>query len=94
MTSKTTISSQGRTVIPVEIRKKLGICEGETVEWILESGVIIVRPVRNRKTPDEIMRYLKDHLVEIKVIGSKVVSVGQKKKAMDRWARGKLELTP
>jgi len=46
------------------------------------------------KTPDEIMKYLKDHLVEIKGIPSKGVPTDQKKRMMDEWARRKLGLTP
>ena len=81
-------------MIPVEIRKKLGIREGEEVEWTLDGGVIVVRPVREEKTPDEIMQYIKDHLVEIRAVESKVVSTDLKKRMMDEWARRKLGLTP
>lgn len=94
MTSRTKISTQGRTVIPVEIRRKLDIREGEEVEWTLEDGVIVVRPVREEKTPDEIMDYLKDHPVEIKAAGPKVVPLDLEKRMMDEWARRKLGLTP
>jgi len=93
MTSKTKISSQGRTVIPVEIRKKLGIREGEEVEWALEGEVIVVKPVREEKTPDEIMEHLKNHLVEIRSIPSKAVSIDMKRRMLDEWARRKLGLT-
>ncbi|MEM2936203.1 MAG: AbrB/MazE/SpoVT family DNA-binding domain-containing protein [Candidatus Bathyarchaeia archaeon] len=94
MVTKTKISSQGRTVIPVEIREELGIHEGEEVEWALEGNVIVVKPVREERTPDEIMEHLKDHLVEIKGIPSKEVPIDLKKRMMDEWARRKLGLTP
>lgn len=94
MTSRTKISTQGRTVIPVEIRRKLDIQKGEEVEWTLEEGVIMVRPVREEKTPDEIMNYLKNHPVEIKAAGRKVVPLDLEKRMMDEWARRKLGLTP
>jgi len=94
MTSKTKVSSQGRTVIPVEIREKLGIREGEEVEWALEGGVIVVRPVREEKAPDETMEYFKNHLVEIKAIPSKATPTDLKKRMMNEWARRKLGLTP
>lgn len=94
MTSKTKVSSQGRTVIPVEIREKLGIREGEEVEWTLEGEVMVVRLVREEKTPDEIMEYLKDHLVEIRATPSKAVPTNLKRRMMDEWARRKLGLTP
>lgn len=64
--AKTKVSSQGRTVIPVEIREKLGIHEGEEVEWDLRDGTITVRLVREERTPDEIMEYLREHLLEIR----------------------------
>jgi len=94
MTSKTKVSSQGRTVIPVEIREKLGIREGEEVEWVLQGEAIVVRPVREERTPDEIMEHLKSHLVEIKAIRPKVVRTDLKKRMMDEWTRRKLGLTP
>jgi len=93
MTSKTKISSQGRTVIPVEIREKIGIREGEEVEWALEGEVIVVKPVREERTPDEIIEYLKNHLVEIRGVQSKAVSIDMKRRMLDEWARRKLGLT-
>jgi len=94
MSEKTKVSSQGRTVIPVKIRKKLGIREGEEVEWILEDEVIRVRPVREEKSPDEIMEYLKNHLVEIKATRLGVAPSKLNRRMMDEWARRKLGLTP
>ena len=94
MTAKTKVSSQGRTVIPVEIREKLGIREGEEVEWSLQGEVIVAKMVREEKTPDEIMKYLKDHLVEIRHVPSKVAPLDLKGRTMDQWARRKLGLTP
>jgi len=93
MTSRTKISSQGRTVIPAEIREKLGIREGEEVEWALEGEVIVVKPVREEKTPDEIMEHLKNHLVEVGRVPSKDMSVDVKRRVLDEWARRKLGLT-
>ncbi len=93
MASRTKVSSQGRTVIPAEIREKLGIREGEEVEWILEGDVIVVRLVREEKTPDEIMHQIKNHLVEIKAVGKKIPA-DLKSRMMKDWARRKLGLTP
>ena len=81
-------------MIPIEIRKKLGIREGEKVEWVLEGEVILVRPVREEKSPDEIMEHLKNHLVEIKASRLKVVPSNLKRRMIDEWARRKLGLTP
>ena len=94
MTTKTKVSSQGRTVIPVEIRKKLGIRKGEKVEWTLQGEVIVVKLVREEKTPNDIMKYLKDHLAEIKHIPLKAAPMTQKGRMMDEWTRRKLGLTP
>ena len=94
MTTKTKVSSQGRTVIPVEIREKLGIREGEQVEWTLQGKVIVVKLVREERTPDEIIEYLKDHLLEIRRVPSGVVPEDVKRRMMDEWARRKLGLTP
>jgi len=94
MATKTKVSSQGRTVIPVEIREKLGIREGEEVEWTLQGELIVVKLIREEKTPDEIMEYLKDQLVEIKHIPLKVAPMALKEQMMDEWVRRKLGLTP
>jgi len=80
-------------VIPAEIREKLRIREGEEVEWSLEGEVIVVKPVREEKTPDEIMEHLKNHLVKIKGVPSKVVPADMKRRMFDEWARRKLGLT-
>lgn len=94
MTAKTKISSQGRTVIPVEIREKLGIHEGEEVEWALQGDIIMAKLVREEKTPDEIIQYIKNHLLEIKHVPSGAAPEDVKRMMMDEWARRKLGLTP
>jgi len=81
-------------VIPAEIRKKLGIREGEEVEWTLEDGVMLVKPVREEKTPDEIMEYIKTHLVEVKVISPEAVPGGLEGRMMEEWVKRQLGLTP
>ena len=93
MAGKTKISSQGRTVIPVEIREELGIKEGEEIEWTLEGEAIIVKPVREEKNPDEIMERIKNHLVEIKSATSKAASMDMKRRMLDEWVKRKLGLT-
>ncbi|MFW6111126.1 MAG: AbrB/MazE/SpoVT family DNA-binding domain-containing protein [Thermoproteota archaeon] len=93
MARKTKVSSQGRTVIPVEIRRKLGIREGEEVEWDLEGDVMVVKLLREEKTPEEIMEYLEDHLVDIEAAGCEVGGTHMKNRMMDEWARRKLGLT-
>ncbi len=80
-------------MIPAEIREKLGIREGEEVEWALEGEVILVKPVREEKNPNEIVEYLRDHLVEIRSVPSKAASTDMKRRMLDGWARRKLGLT-
>lgn len=92
--SKSRVSSQGRVVIPAGMRERLGIREGEEVEWTIEGGVMVVRPVREEKTPDEIVEYIRDHLVEIRAFRSEAASTDLEKRVMDEWARRKLGLTP
>ena len=92
-TSKTKVSTQGITVIPAEIREKLGIRDGEELEWALEGEVIVVKPLREVKAPDEIMEYLRNHHVDIRSVPAKTVPIDLKKQMMDKWARRKLGLT-
>jgi len=47
MTFKSKVDKMGRTVIPSEIRKFLGITMGDIIEWIISGNYVIVR--RSRK---------------------------------------------
>lgn len=80
-------------MIPAEIREKLGIREGEEVEWALEGEVMVVKVAREEKTPDEILEYLKNHLVEIRGISTKAVCIDLNRQMMGEWVRRKLGLT-
>jgi AbrB family looped-hinge helix DNA binding protein len=42
---KTTVSTRGRTVIPREIREKMGILPQSKLEWQIREGVIVVFPI-------------------------------------------------
>ena len=42
---KTTVSSRGQTVVPQEIRERMGIVPQTRLEWQIREGVIIVYPV-------------------------------------------------
>ena len=42
---QSTVTSRGQTVIPAQIRKLLGITPQTRLEWRVEEGVIIVRPL-------------------------------------------------
>lgn len=41
----TTLSSRGQVVIPLEIRKRLGLSAGTVINCMLEDGSIILTPV-------------------------------------------------
>ncbi len=40
------ITSKGQVTIPQEIRERAGMTPGTTVEFVLEGGKVIVRPVK------------------------------------------------
>jgi AbrB family looped-hinge helix DNA binding protein len=42
---KTTVSTRGRTVIPQEIRERMGILPQSKLEWQIREGVIVVFPI-------------------------------------------------
>jgi AbrB family looped-hinge helix DNA binding protein len=41
--SRTRVGRYSRTTIPREVRKLLGISEGDVVEWVYEDGRVVVR---------------------------------------------------
>jgi AbrB family looped-hinge helix DNA binding protein len=46
-----TISSKGQVTVPVEVRHRLGLKEGDRVEFVFESGRTILRPARGETNP-------------------------------------------
>ena len=53
MPKSTTISSKGQITVPVEIRHRLGLSTGDRVEFVVEDGRTILRPVRSSENPFE-----------------------------------------
>lgn len=53
--SQSRLTSQGQISVPIEVRKKLGIGPGSTIEWEEEAGKIVVRRA-GRFTSEEIHR--------------------------------------
>ena len=49
---KATITSKGQVTIPLEVRKRLGLHQGDQVEFDLTNLDTVLRPVRSR---DEIL---------------------------------------
>lgn len=51
--SRSTISSKGQITVPLEIRRRLGVKEGDGVEFVVEDGRTILRPARAPENPFE-----------------------------------------
>jgi len=51
MRSFSTISSKGQVTVPIEVRRRLGLREGDRVEFVFESGRTILRPERQKDNP-------------------------------------------
>jgi antitoxin PrlF len=48
-----TIRSKGRITVPIEIRRRLGLKEGDRVEFVVEGEKTIMRPAQPAKNPFE-----------------------------------------
>jgi antitoxin PrlF len=46
-----TISSKGQVTIPVEVRRRLGLKEGDQVEFAFVEGTAVLHPVRTDENP-------------------------------------------
>jgi antitoxin PrlF len=53
MTHSSVISSKGQVTVPQEIRVRLGLKEGDRVEFVVEGGNTVIRPVRAAENPFE-----------------------------------------
>jgi AbrB family looped-hinge helix DNA binding protein len=51
MSPTSTISSKGQVTVPVEVRHRLGLKEGDRVEFVSEDGKTYLRPVRGDENP-------------------------------------------
>jgi len=51
MKASSTISSKGQVTVPQEIRTRLGLCTGDRVEFVVEDGRTILRPLRTETNP-------------------------------------------
>ncbi len=51
MGSIATVTSKGQVTIPLEVRRRLGVKEGDRVEFVIEGGVTVIRPVRAEANP-------------------------------------------
>ncbi len=46
MPPSSTISSKGQITVPLEIRRRLGLKEGDRVEFVVEGEKTVIRPAR------------------------------------------------
>ena len=53
MTAFSTISSKGQVTVPIEVRHRLGLREGDRVEFVFEEGRTVLRPADRDKNPFE-----------------------------------------
>jgi AbrB family looped-hinge helix DNA binding protein len=51
MPPSSTISSKGQVTVPIEIRHRLGLKEGDRVEFVFEDGRTVLRPSRQEANP-------------------------------------------
>ena len=51
MKSAATLTSKGQLTIPAEIRKRLGLQQGDRVEFAMEDGETIIRPAKRTDNP-------------------------------------------
>ena len=51
MAPRATLTSKGQITIPQEVRQRLGLRQGDQVEFVLEDGITVVRPVRGETNP-------------------------------------------
>ena len=51
MGHSSTISSKGQITVPLEIRKRLGLKEGDRVEFVVDKDRTSIRPARAPENP-------------------------------------------
>jgi AbrB family looped-hinge helix DNA binding protein len=53
MPPQSTISSKGQITVPLEIRRRLGLKEGDRVEFVVQGEWTIIRPAHSAQNPFE-----------------------------------------
>ena len=51
MSLSSTVSSKGQVTVPIEVRHRLGLREGDRVEFVFDEGRTFLRPERAAKNP-------------------------------------------
>lgn len=49
--SRATLTSKGQITIPREVRERLGLAQGDVIEFSVENGKMVVRPLRVGDNP-------------------------------------------
>ncbi|MGQ9825973.1 MAG: AbrB/MazE/SpoVT family DNA-binding domain-containing protein [Desulfotomaculales bacterium] len=68
-----TVSTRGQVVIPVEVRKKMNIKEGDLLSVQEEGGRIILKPLLKRSAPKGIVEKTAGLLSELEISGREYV---------------------
>lgn len=68
------VSTKGQVVIPQAIRQKLGVKPSDLVEFVLQDGSVVVRPIR---TVEEMKGFL-----HFAVKGKKPLTIAEEKEAI------------
>lgn len=50
-TYSSTVSSKGQVTVPQEIRSRLGLKEGDRLEFVVEGDRTVIRPARTSENP-------------------------------------------
>ena len=53
MARSLTISSKGQITVPIAVRKRLGVKQGDRVEFVVVDGLAVLRPAREAENPFE-----------------------------------------
>jgi AbrB family looped-hinge helix DNA binding protein len=51
MIHRTTLTSKGQITIPIDVRKRLGLRQGDQIEFDTSHGETVIRPVRKETNP-------------------------------------------
>lgn len=50
-TYSSTVSSKGQVTVPQEVRSRLGLKEGDRLEFVVEGDRTVIRPARTSENP-------------------------------------------